>query len=183
MSLLADLRTVDLISPQYQGLQRELHARPKAYGQRGYKWTAAVTDLIARFDAGSVLDYGCGQGTLIERLRQSGLRGVRWSEYDPAIAGKDQRPSFADLVVCTDVLEHVEPEKLNTVLAHLRMLARKAVFVVVATMDTAHVMADGRSTHLTIESGSWWQARVTANGFTVAEAETREKDWTAVLTP
>jgi predicted TPR repeat methyltransferase len=182
-SIFAELRTVDLISPKYCALQRELHARPKAYGQRGYKWSMAVSELIGRFDVGSVLDYGCGQGTLVERLKNCGLRGVRFSEYDPAIVGKDQRPSFADLVVCTDVLEHVEPEKLDTVLTHLRTLARKAVFIVVATVDTDHVMADGRSTHLTIQDGDWWRATLERVGFTVNDYQAIPNGWTAVLLP
>ncbi len=188
-SIFAELRAGDLISPAYRETQVALHAAPRGYGGKGYKWSVAVAELFGRFDAGSVLDYGCGQGTLIARLRESGLRGIRFSEYDPAITGKDTKPSFADLVVCTDVLEHIEPEKLDTVLRHLRTLARKALFVVIATRPSGKTLSDGRNAHLILESAEWWQARVTAAGFTVQpEPPTSpllkpSREWVAVLKP
>ena len=37
-------------------------------------------------------------------------------EYDPAIPGKDSLPEPADIVVCSDVLEHIEPNYLLNVL-------------------------------------------------------------------
>jgi hypothetical protein len=76
-------------------------------------------------------------------------------------------PGFADLVVCTDVLEHVEPELLDTVLRHLRSLARKAVFVVIATRPSNKTLSDGRNAHLIVETAEWWIAHLIEAGFTV----------------
>lgn len=178
-----------LITPGYLEEQRILHAAPRGYGQRGSKWADVVRALIAEYKAWSVLDYGCGAGSLKYALvNAGGLDGVRIDEYDPAVKGKDGTPSFADLVNCTDVLEHVEPECLDEVLKHLRFLARKAVFVVVSTCETAKKLSDGRNAHLTVESGAWWREKVEAAGFTVwappAIARNRsDKEWTAVLLP
>lgn len=180
------LKTIDLISPAYADEQRRLHAEA-LYGHRGYKWATVVADVAQTHDCWSILDYGCGRGTLKPALDDITRDGTRVSEYDPAIKGKDAPPSFADLVVCTDVLEHIEPERLDAVLRHLRMLARKAIFVVVATVDTAHTLSDGRSTHLTIASGEWWYGRLSMIGFTIlpppASARTHDKEWIGVLLP
>lgn len=159
---------LDLISPHYRDEQRALHASPRGYGGKGSKWAGTVDALIQALDATSVLDYGCGQGTLAAALRVRNLPSVRIAEYDPAIPGKDALPLFADLVVCTDVLEHIEPDRLSTVLAHLRMLARKAVFLVVNLREANKVLSDGRNAHLIIESAAWWEQRVTQAGFYVA---------------
>lgn len=185
LKTIASDRLSRCISPAYRELQKELHARPNGYGGKGAKWAGVVTDLIGEYDAGSVLDYGCGQGSLVDRLRNGGLRGVRFADYDPAIPGKDQHPDFADLVVCTDVLEHVEPDRLAAVLSHLQVLARKAVFVVISTKASNKTLADGRNAHLTIESGMWWADRCHDAGFTVLEAPFRGRDteWAAVLLP
>lgn len=187
-SLLYDLQPKDLISPKYCDLQRELHARPNGYGGKGHKWAQAVRGLVAQYDARSVLDYGCGEGTL--KLALSDLEGfARVEEYDPGVDGKAIWPHFADLVVCTDVLEHCEPEKLKTVLAHIRVLARKAVFVVIATRPSNKVMADGRNAHLIVEQAEWWAVRMLEAGFTVLpEAPTSpllkpSREWVAVLLP
>ena len=155
------------ISPGYEALQRELHLRPKGYGGKGFKWADTVIALLQRFDAVSILDYGCGEGSLARKLADRRFPWLRISEYDPAIDGKNGRPAFADLVTVTDVLEHVEPECLSAVLGHLHGLARKAVFFVVALDEANKVLADGRNAHLILESPEWWESKITAAGFTL----------------
>ncbi len=158
----------DVISPAYKQLQVELHASPRGYGGKGSKWAPAVRALIDQFSATSVLDYGCGQGSLKTALQALCDTSIRLSEYDPAIPMKNGWPEFADLVVCTDVLEHIEPDRLTHVLAHLRTLARKAVFVVIATRPSNKVMSDGRNAHLIQESPEWWAETLRQSGFTIA---------------
>lgn len=178
----------ELISPRYRVMQRILHAQPEGYGTRGNKWADAVGALVSEYQASSVLDYGCGQGTLKVAVKQLGIPGLRFSEYDPGIPGKETLPTFADLVVATDVLEHVEPERLMAVLAHLKLLARKAVFVVVALVPSAKILADGRNAHLIIRPALWWRKKFAEAGFTVKRAPdgTRKKkshELTVVLEP
>lgn len=187
MSLLFSMKPSDLISPAYLEMQKELHARPKGYGGKGDKWAPAVAVMVDAFSAWSVLDYGSGQGSLKKALLPLLTRSVRINEYDPAIPGKDAQPEFADLVTVTDVLEHVEPDRLSTVLAHLKVLARKAVFVVIATRPSNKTMTDGRNAHLIIESGEWWHLKMIEAGFTVNEGPTSplkkvSREWVAVLT-
>src|SRR5687768_6509249 len=105
MSLM--LRPVDLISPAYVDMQRLLHAAPRGYGGRGEKWAGIVLQVAMAYKATSILDYGCGQGSLARVLRAQDLGPIRVDEYDPAIPGKDHLLEFADLVNCTDVLEHI----------------------------------------------------------------------------
>lgn len=161
------MATSELITRGYCKMQAELHARPKGYGGKGRKWAPAVAELVRRFDAWSVLDYGCGQATLGEALRPLISSAVDVRDYDPAIPASSALPGFADLVVCTDVLEHVEPDLLDTVLSHLRSLARTAVFVVIATRPSNKTLSDGRNAHLIVESADWWIARLIAAGFAV----------------
>lgn len=187
-SLLYDLTPKDLISPKYCDLQRELHARPNGYGGKGHKWAPAVRDLVAQYDAGSVLDYGCGEGSLKRALADVD-DFARVVEWDPAVTGKEMWPSFADLVVVTDVLEHIEPDKLQMVLAHIKVLARKAIFVVIATRPSNKIMADGRNAHLILEDAGWWAARMVEAGFTVlpdgptSPSLEPSREWVAVLIP
>ena len=178
----------ELITPVYAALQRELHARPNGYGGKGDKWADGVAALVAQIEATSVLDYGCGQGTLVKALRTRLSTVVRLDEYDPAIPGKDRLPHFADLVVCTDVLEHIEPERLPKVLAHLQLLARKAVFVVIATRPSNKTMEDGRNAHLIVKDAYWWAATMEYAGFLVGPGPASpslkpSREWVAVLRP
>lgn len=180
-------KRASLISPEYLKLQRRLHADPRGYGGRGSKWAGIVLQVAADYDCGSILDYGCGQGSLIQTLRPM-APGLRLTEYDPAVPGKDNLPTFADLVVCTDVLEHIEPDRLDAVLAHLRGLARKALWVVISTKTSNKILADGRNAHLIVQSFKWWKPRLRAAGFVIKPPPTvcrapLEKEWAVVLLP
>lgn len=164
-----------LISDSYRHLNTDLHSGGN-YGRHGDKWADKVVRLAAQYHAGSVLDYGCGQGSLARALDLD----VR--EYDPAIAGKSARPDPADLVVCTDVLEHIEPDCLDDVLTHLCGLARTTCFVVVATRPAKKVLADGRNAHLIVESDDFWRARF-ASRFKIVSWEPLVEEFAAVLEP
>lgn len=177
----------ELISPKYAVMQRILHGQPRGYGGRGDKWADVVVALIAEYAATSVCDYGCGEGSLKRAVMSEPRPGLRFDEYDPAIPGKDGMPGFADLVVCTDVLEHIEPDRLDAVLAHLKLLARKAIFVVISLKDSNKVLADGRNAHLIIRPSTWWKKRLELARFTIHRApdiarKKKSHEWTVVLT-
>jgi hypothetical protein len=92
-----------------------------------------------------VLDYGCGKGNL----------GIG-RKYDPAIPEYAKDPDPADLVVCTDVLEHIEPECLEDVLKHIQSKCRKKAFFVISTRPAKKILPDGRNAHLIIQPSGWW---------------------------
>ncbi len=178
----------ELISYPYLQTQKELHAKPEGYGGKGSRWVSTVLSVAEQYKVGhSILDYGCGRGSLGDAIFLA--TGTRCREYDPAVAGKDHQPAFADLVSCTDVLEHIEPEKLPLVLEHLRSLARKAVFVVICTRPSNKTLSDGRNAHLIVEGDDWWRSQCEAAGFTVKPApvihpvKMPAKAWIAVLEP
>jgi hypothetical protein len=164
-----------LISDLYRALNAILHEGGN-YGRHGDKWAGEVTRLINRYDAKSVLDYGCGQGSLARSV------GPIVQEYDPAIAGKDALPLPADLVVCTDVLEHIEPECLADVLDHLRALSRLACFVVISTRAAKKFLADGRNAHLIVKDDDFWRQHL-ANRFAIVEWTNFDQEFAALLEP
>lgn len=143
-----------LITPKYRALNAELHARVPAYGTGGHKWASVIREIVQRTGAKSVLDYGCGKGTL-----RKALRPIRVHEYDPAIPAKANLPASAGVVVCTDVMEHVEPGCTDEVIGHLRALATRAVFVAVSCRVGGKRLADGRPAHINVQSPAWWHER------------------------
>ncbi len=119
-----------------------------------------VAKLVRQYGAKSVLDCGCGKRTLWRACRRRFDGKVRWQNYDPCLPGLDARPAPADLVICCDVLEHVEPYCLDEVLDDLRRLSNKAVLLAVCTGPGNRNLRDGRNTHLIIESAEWWLPRI-----------------------
>lgn len=145
------------ISEEYRELNRRLHEERPDYGNGHLGWGRWVVELVKNNAYLTILDYGCGKGSLGKLL---GAHGISISEYDPAIPGKDGDPQPAELVVCTDVLEHIEPENLNSVLRHLRELTQRRLFVTVFTKPSGKVLEDGRNAHLIQESGLWWREKL-----------------------
>jgi 2-polyprenyl-3-methyl-5-hydroxy-6-metoxy-1,4-benzoquinol methylase len=159
------------ITPAYLEEQKRLHADPRGYGGKGSKWAGQVAAIAFGCGAASILDYGCGQGSLMRALMAERIdRRWRLAEYDPAIPGKDGEPMFADLVVCTDVLEHVEEQCLPHVLEDLAHLTRRQLFVVISTVETSKTLSDGRQAHITLHPRAWWIERFESVGMRVVES-------------
>jgi hypothetical protein len=139
------------ISDNYRDLNSQLHIDNKGFGTSGKKWADAVEFLNKKYKINSILDYGCGKQTLSSALPQLNITG-----YDPAIPELAARPSSADLVVCGDVLEHVEPEHLEQVINDLDQLTQKITFVVLSTREAKKILKDGRNAHLIVQPADWW---------------------------
>jgi hypothetical protein len=82
------------------------------------------------------------------------------TEYDPAMPGKDSEPSPAHLVVCIDVMEHIEPDCLHYVLTHIQLLGLGGTFFIVDTVLAQKTLADGRNAHLIVEDLPWWHEKL-----------------------
>jgi 2-polyprenyl-3-methyl-5-hydroxy-6-metoxy-1,4-benzoquinol methylase len=147
---------------------RLMHAREGGYGGSGHKHASNVIEFAQRLAAKTILDYGCGEGTLRSALRKGDkareIEGLLWKgkvyEYDPAITGKELTIKAADLVVCTDVLEHVEPKLLTNVIRHIASLAKLGVYLNVALRKSNKILPDGRNAHLITKGKSWWFLRM-----------------------
>ena len=147
-----------LLSDDYREQNRLLHETKDDYGISGHKWATQILKAIED-DGGyaSILDYGCGKSTLAAALAK---KDIAIAEYDPAIPGKDTPPEPAELVICGDVLEHVEPDCLDAVLADLKRLAQRKLIVVIDMLPSDKTLADGRNTHLITEDPKWWGAKL-----------------------
>jgi uncharacterized Rossmann fold enzyme len=143
-----------VISAEYRDLNAQLHRDNLFYGVGGGKYAPLVKTLMDKIGTRSVLDYGCGKGYLASTLAQEGI--PIW-EYDPAVPGKSEAPRPADLVICTDVLEHVEPDHIVAVLLDLKRVTRKVGYFVVHTGPSSKSLPDGRNAHVLQRSRKWWE--------------------------
>jgi hypothetical protein len=152
------------ISEDYRKLNEQMHRERPDYGVWGGRHARAVAQIAEGLKTTSILDYGCGKGTLGRSL------SIPIWEYDPAIPGKSDPPRPADLVVCTDVLEHIEPELLGATLYDLKRCTRKTGYFVINTAAAKKSYPDGRNTHLIQEKMDWWVARI-KEFFSVVDAK------------
>ena len=144
----------DLISNEYKKINKKIYSHV-GQGQGGAKHAEIVKQLSKKLDAKTILDYGCGQGQFKNAL-DAFKEGFQVSEYDPAIKGKDHLPGKADLIVCADVLEHIEPDKIDNVLAHIFELMQKGGYFIIALCETKIFLPDGRNAHILLKPVDWW---------------------------
>ena len=105
----------------------------------------------------------------------------RVTNYDPCVPQYSDEPEPHPIVVCGDVMEHVEPEYVDAVLEKVRSLTTiKAVFIICLAPALKH-LDDGRNAHLSIHPQEWWADRLEANGFTIdrqsKSKETENNAW------
>lgn len=143
-----------MISEAYRKQNEELHRRADTFGVAGDRRAPIVAKLVERLAADSVLDYGCGKGGLRRAL------GPIVRNYDPAVPEYSALPDPADVVVCADVMEHVEDGCIDAVLAHIKGLSRKAAYFLVACRPSSQILPDGRNAHISLHDQDWWIDRI-----------------------
>ncbi len=141
-----------LITDEYRALNAQVH-EGKGWGKGGTEFLFPVQYFAQAIKAHTILDYGCGKGALVRELNKS---GYATHGYDPAVETYQTMPIPADLVVCTDVLEHVEPECITDVLQHINGLADVGIYLIIALHEAVKVLPDGRNAHILVRPVDWW---------------------------
>ncbi|MEN6621484.1 MAG: methyltransferase domain-containing protein [Smithella sp.] len=140
-----------MISDDYKKQNQELHNRPNGFGGGGHKHLPEISRLVTDEGIETILDYGCGQASLSRHCQ------FNITNYDPCVDVYSNKPtSKFDLVVCTDVLEHVEPEHLKDVIDDVFNYANKCVYFCIACLPANKTLPDGRNAHLTQEQPDFW---------------------------
>jgi hypothetical protein len=165
-----------LISDSYRELNALLHRDNPAYGVSGHKYAPLIRELVKAYGTKDVLDYGAGKRTLELSL------GFPIHNYDPCIPGLDATPQPHDIVACTDVLEHIEPECLDAVLRDIRRCMKTVGFLLVSTRPANKCLPDGRNAHLIQQPYEWWQERFEAAGFQVRQRHDAEGEFGVIVT-
>lgn len=141
---------MQLITNEYRKLNETLHNKNEKYGTNGHFYADDVLFIATQYKTTDILDYGCGKNTLANSLP------FIINKYDPAIRCFSEDPDPADIVVCTDVMEHIEPDLLEDVLSHMQAKTKKIAYVSVCTREAKKNLPDGRNAHLIVNKASWW---------------------------
>lgn len=127
------------------------------YGQASAAYAGKVSELCQKAKAKAVIDYGCGSKQTLKSLLAC---DAEYFGYDPAVEKFSQSPPPADVLVCIDVLEHIEPEFLDDVLDHMQTLAKRALLVSIHTGPAKKTLPDGRNAHLIQKPALWWLSKI-----------------------
>jgi len=147
-----------LFSDHYINQLHKLHHFKKSFGTAGkYK---GLTSWFEKHQLKSCLDYGCGKGVLLFNLKDQ-YPSCNFTGYDPGIdAFKELPTNKYEGLICTDVLEHIEPNFIDNVLKHIDSLFTKSAFFIIDTVPARKFLSDGRNAHLILENQEWWTHKI-----------------------
>lgn len=143
-----------LISPEYQELMQSYHDNTPHFGSSMAKQMSPgdLLKLTTAMDTTDVLDYGCGKGKLGLQLP------FPIHHYDPGIPKWSTPPDPHDIVICVDVLEHVEPECTEAVLDDLARVTKQVGIFAVCLIKANKHLPDGRNAHINLKTKETWLA-------------------------
>lgn len=159
----------------YKALQQSLHGKG-GYGVSGQQYIPTIfhtiSQLAKRLGAVDVLDYGSSTGSTMKAVKEHLWLPPTVEDYcyDPFVEEFSAEPAPADFVICTDVLEHVEPECTHAVLDHLASLTKRIIFLSISMAPAGKVLDDGRNAHINIRTSEFWIREITRR-FITSEAK------------
>jgi len=151
---------MSLINEDYKKQLQEMHQTPKTFF-RGVKVAGKIEEFLQKYQPQSLIDFGCGKGDLHKML---GETIPKVAGYDPGMPEFEHLPNDEfEVLISTDVLEHVEPEMIDVTLQAVNNLFTKSCYLLIASYPAKKYLPDGRNAHLIIESFEWWKDKITNN--------------------
>lgn len=161
----AQYHSKERYSAEYAAIQKDLHAQG-SYGVTGRQYVPTIfhgiSQLAKRLGSVTVLDYGSSSGDTMKAVREHLWIPPSVTDrcYDPFVAEYAAEPEPADFIICTDVLEHVEPECTKAVLDHIASLTKRIAFFSISLKPANKTLSDGRNAHINLASAEYWLTEI-----------------------
>ena len=114
-----------------------------------------LSQLLAHLKISTVLDYGCGKGVLLDKLKSFDNK-INWRGYDPFFSKYKIEPRSANVLISLQALEHIEKDDVHDVLQHLIGLTENFFFLDIDLKPAVKTLSDGRNAHTCIAPSDWW---------------------------
>lgn len=144
----------------------------KIFQKNKYR-TKSFINFIKSYEVKSVLDVGCGIGTLVWKLNRFGIRAMG-VDFAPILKEKFWKgPYFVcadaknmpfpdksfDMVFSSDFFEHIEEKDIDKVAVEMKRIGRIVVAVVAHDLG-GKVTPGQRQYHVTHKTLEWWINRL-----------------------
>jgi hypothetical protein len=159
-----------MISDKLRKIYSDIHSKTK-FGKRA-KMPPHLENFIKEIEPESILDFGCGKGKLLETLSEK-YPSITLNGYDPATPEYDMPLVKSDLIISTDVLEHIEYEHIDATLKEIQDSSHY-VYHLISCAPAKLILPDGRNAHIIQEDPQWWKSKFESLGYKILSEDYRE---------
>ena len=148
------------------------------------KEAPTIKKLMEKHDCRSLINFGCGNPDAFFKhkyinhnvkrpIEGGGSKSPQYNSvydflgrpyvkmYDPGIEELSVHPDFpAEMVVCTDVLEHIPAQDIPWFLDELFKLTTKVLHVSIHLGPAVTILPDGRNAHVCVRPRDWWRQEI-----------------------
>lgn len=153
--------TIDSLVPEYRKMAKA--GSDNFHGCSILQHADSISKMVRVLRVKTYLDFGCGRGDAYRSPHKLwhhlGLDRKNVTLFDPAFSRDNVLPPTGrkfDLVVCSDVLEHLPEGEVDAFIERLFSYARHGVWASVCCRPAKKFFSDGRNLHVTVKSFSWW---------------------------
>ena len=154
---------------------KDLHTQDEKFkGGSLLPYVLSINNLIKHYKCKTLLDYGCGKALAysdkyMELKINAPVQKIwgidSYTLYDPAYPEYDTLPTgIYDIVVCTDVLEHIPEQDLDWVISRILNYSTKIVFINICTVPALKHFKKGRlkgkNLHISVFNEEWWMEKI-----------------------
>lgn len=138
---------------------KQLHENDSEYGSTSVKFLEEIELVVSFLKPATILDYGCGKGKLLIPLKER-FPSIDITGYDPAIPEFQNKPQGTfDLVINTDVLEHIPEAELDAILKEIAKYSENVYFNL--HHCKAHtILPNGENAHCTVKPPAWYKKKI-----------------------
>jgi 2-polyprenyl-3-methyl-5-hydroxy-6-metoxy-1,4-benzoquinol methylase len=135
---------------------KTLHQINKNYGKTSIQLLPYIQPIVNELKPKSILDFGCGKGLLLDNLKINCIK----VNYDPGVTefSKEPKEKF-DLVINTDVLEHIHENELEHILNKIKSYSNKVIFCI-CIIKAQTILPNGENAHCTVKPYEWWKNKL-----------------------
>lgn len=114
-----------------------------------------IFENIKNNNVKKILDYGCGKAKFHKFLFKD-FSNIEIIKFDPAVEEFSKKPiGFFDLLLCVDVLEHIEENKIQETLLDIFSYSNNVILTITCYPAT-QILPNGKNAHYTIKNPEWW---------------------------
>lgn len=168
-------------TPKVEMTERDKYVR--MWEIEGYRSVSPGEECVDLFlsifrPAGSVIDFGCGTGRAGLKMKEHGLDVLLMdfttnsrdpeAELLPFVQQDLTKPIFrsADYGYCTDVMEHIESQNVESVIHNIMNCVEDCFFQISTVPDSMGALI-GQDLHLTVKPLEWWEQKFLSIGYAV----------------